>query len=119
METDGDKRGDEFASGMTEVIRNQKAVQSLFIDLVKAAEQEILVIFPTANSFLREERLGIIRLLSYGAKERGIDIKILTPINDNVQKIIQGIVEETGKQSNKTFHIRAVDATYEETTVST
>jgi signal transduction histidine kinase len=116
MET---REGDEFGFGITEVIRNQKAVQSLFIDIVKAAEQEILLIFPTANSFLREERLGIIRLLSYGAKERGIDIKILTPINDNVQKIVQGIVEETGKQSNENFHIRAVDATYEETTVST
>jgi signal transduction histidine kinase len=119
MEIGVDERGDEFASGMTEVIRNQKAVQSLFIDLVKAAEQEILVIFPTANSFLREERLGIIRLLSYGAKERGIDIKILTPINDNVQRIVQGIVEETGKQSNENFQIRAVDETYEKTTVST
>jgi two-component system, OmpR family, sensor histidine kinase VicK len=116
MET---REGDEFGFGITEVIRNQKAVQSLFIDIVKAAEQEILLIFPTANSFLREERLGIMQLLSYGTKERGIDIKILTPINDNVQKIVQGIVEETGKQSNKNFQIRAVDETYEETTVRT
>src|SRR5215467_640036 len=119
METNRDKRGDESASGMTEVIRNQKAVETLFIDMIKAAEQEILLIFPTANSFLREERLGIMRLLSYGAKECGIDIKILTPINDNVRKIVQGIVEETGKQSNKNFHIRAVDVTYEKTAVST
>jgi two-component system, OmpR family, sensor histidine kinase VicK len=116
MET---REGDEFGFGITEVIRNQKAVQSLFIDIVKAAEQEILLIFPTANSFLREERLGIMQLLSYGTKERGINIKILTPINDNVQKIVQDTVEETGKQSNKNFQIRAVDETYEETTVRT
>jgi two-component system, OmpR family, sensor histidine kinase VicK len=104
---------------MTEVIRNQKTVETLFIDIVKAAEQEILLIFPTANSFLREERLGIIHLLRYGAIERGIDIKILTPIDGEVQKIVQDIVEETGKQSKKNFHIRAVGVTYEETTVST
>src|SRR5215469_9987230 len=104
---------------MTEVIRNQKAVETLFIDMVKAAEQEILIIFPTANSFLREERLGIMQLLRYGAIERGIDIKILTPIDIEVQKIIQGIVEEAGKQSKKNFHIRSVGVTYEETTVST
>jgi signal transduction histidine kinase len=104
---------------MTEVIRNQKAVETLFIDMVKAAEQEILLIFPTANSFLREERLGIIHLLRYGAIERGIDIKILTPIDGEVQKIVQDIVEENGKQSKKNFHIRAVGVTYEETTVST
>lgn len=111
--------GDELALPMTEVIRNQKAVETLFIDMVKAAEQEILLIFPTANSFLREERLGIIHLLRYGAIEHGIDIKILTPIDGEVQKIVQDIVEENGKQSKKNFHIQAVGVTYEETTVST
>jgi two-component system, OmpR family, sensor histidine kinase VicK len=111
--------GAEFALGMTEVIRNQKAVQSLFIELVKTAEQEILLIFPTANSFLREHRLGIISLLSSGAKERGINIKILTPVNREVYKIIQAIEEETRKQSNENFHIRVVDVRYQETTVST
>src|SRR5215472_10915313 len=104
---------------MTEVIRNQKSVETLFIDMVKAAEQEILLIFPTVNSFLREDRLGIINLLKYGAIERGIDIKILTPIDGEVQKIIQDIVEETWKQSKKNFHIRTVGVKYEETTVST
>jgi two-component system, OmpR family, sensor histidine kinase VicK len=104
---------------MTEVIRNQKAVQSLFIDLVKTTEQEILLIFPTANSFLRQHRLGIISLLRSGAKERNVNIKILTPINREVHKIIQAIEEETRKQSNENFHIRVVDVTYEETTVST
>ena len=104
---------------MTEVIRNQKAVETLFIDMLKAAEQEILLIFPTANSFLRQERLGIIHFLRYGAIERGINIKILTPIDGEVHKIVQSIVEETGKQSKKRFHIRAVGVTYEETTVST
>jgi len=84
---------------MTEVIRIQKAVETLFIDMIKAVEQQILVIFPTANSLLREERHGIIHLLRYGAIERGIDIKILTPIDGEVHKIIQDIVEETRNQS--------------------
>ena len=90
--------GDELALPMTEVIRNKKAVETLFIDMVKAVEHEILLIFPTANSFLREERLGIIHLLRCGAIEHGTDIKILTPIDGEVQKIIQDLVEETGKQ---------------------
>jgi two-component system, OmpR family, sensor histidine kinase VicK len=104
---------------MTEVIRDRKAVQSLFIDIVKSAEQEILLIFPTANSFVRQQRLGIISLLRYSAKERGINIKILTPIDGDAQKIVQDIVEETEKQSNENFHIRVVGVTYEESTVNT
>ena len=104
--------------GRTEVIRNRKAVQRLFIDIVKSAEHEILLMFPTANSFLREQRLGIIPLLKCVVK-RGINVKILTPINGDILQIIQSIVEEIGKQAKKSFHLRAVDVTYQESTVNT
>ena len=77
METEADKRGGEFALGSTEVIRNRKEVQRLFIDIVKSAEHEILLIFRTVNSFLREQRLGIISLLKYDSIERGVNIKLL------------------------------------------
>ena len=48
-----------------------------------------------------------------------MNIKILTPINDDVQKIVQGIVEEIGGQAQKNFHVRDVDVTYEKSTVTT
>jgi len=119
LENGVDKRGGEFSLGSTEVIRNRKEVQRLFIDIVKSAEHEILLIFPTVNSFLREQRLGIISLLKYGTIERGVNIKILTPIIDDVQKSVQGIVEEIGGQAQKNFQVRAVDVTYEGSTVNT
>ncbi|HZI69944.1 MAG TPA: hypothetical protein VFD60_02175, partial [Nitrososphaeraceae archaeon] len=46
--------------GSTEVILSPLRIQELFIDLVKSAKQEILLILPTTNSFLREHKLGII-----------------------------------------------------------
>lgn len=113
------EKGREFALGRTETIRNRNAVQKLFIDVVKSAEHEILLIFPTVNSFLREQRLGIIPLLKIGALERGINIRILTPINNDVQKIVQAILEEGGEQVKKNFLLRAVDVTHEESTVNT
>lgn len=63
--------------------------------------------------------MGIISLLKYDSIERGVNIKILTPINDDVQKIVQGIVEEIGGQAQKNFHVRDVDVTYEKSTVTT
>ena len=51
--------------------------------------------------------------------ERGVNTKILTPINNYVQKIVQGIVEEIGGQVQKNFEVRAVDVTYETSTVNT
>lgn len=51
--------------------------------------------------------------------ERGVNIKILTPINNDVQKIVQGIIEEIGGQEKRNFEVRAVDVTYETSTVNT
>jgi len=94
-------------------------VQRLFIDIVKSTEHEILLIIPTTNSFLREQRLGIIPLLKDGVAERGINVKILAPINDDVLQITQSIEEEIGEQAKKRFHLRAVDVPYQESTVNT
>jgi len=94
-------------------------VRRLFIDIVKSAEHEILLITPTTNSFLREQRLGIIPLLKDGVMKHGINVKILTPVNDDVLQIIQSIAVEIGEQAKKRFHLRAVDVPYQESTVNT
>ena len=54
-------------------------VQTLFIDMIKSAENEVLLLLPTVNAFLREQRLGIIQLLNQGAAERAVRVKILVP----------------------------------------
>src|SRR5206468_3786978 len=94
-------------------------VEDLFIDMVKSAEHEVLVIFPTINTFLREQSLGIIQLLKYGVAQRGIVVKILTPINDYVLKVVQGLVEEIGELAKKNFYVRALGDTYEEPSLNT
>src|SRR2546423_6271384 len=69
--------------GSTEVILGPLRIQELFIDLVKSAKQEILLILPTTNSFLREHKLGIIQLLKQVASisEYNVNVRILTPTN--------------------------------------
>jgi two-component system, OmpR family, sensor histidine kinase VicK len=52
-----------IVSGSTEVVQIPSRTKELFIDLIKSAKQEVLFLFPTVNSFLREERIGIIQLL--------------------------------------------------------
>jgi phosphatidylserine/phosphatidylglycerophosphate/cardiolipin synthase-like enzyme len=48
--------------GLTEIIDDPSRTQKLFIDLVKSAKSEILLILPTINAFLREHRIGVIDL---------------------------------------------------------
>ena len=47
--------------GITEIIDNPLRTQELFINLVKSAKSEMLLILPTINAFMREHRIGIIQ----------------------------------------------------------
>ena len=54
---------DNIDLGTTEIIDNPSKTQALFIDLIKSAKFEILLILPTVNAFLREHRIGALQLL--------------------------------------------------------
>lgn len=78
-----------------ETIRDPVEIQMVAFEHVNSAKEEILTVFSTANAFLRQERAGAIELLQKAA-ERGIRVKILTPINEFVKDII--IQKILGKQ---------------------
>jgi histidine kinase/DNA gyrase B/HSP90-like ATPase/phospho-acceptor domain-containing protein len=76
-----------------ETIRDPVEIQMIGFELVKSAMEEILIIFSTSSAFLRQAHAGAIELLEEAA-ERGIKIKILTPLhksskNEIIQKISQ------------------------------
>jgi two-component system, OmpR family, sensor histidine kinase VicK len=74
------------------IIRNPVEVQKLAFDLLKSAEDEILIIFSTANAFHRQEKAGSIELLTEIASKKGsINIKIMTPIDDKLKDIKKGL----------------------------
>jgi two-component system, OmpR family, sensor histidine kinase VicK len=106
--------------GSTEVILGPLRIQELFVDLVKSAKQEILLILPTTNSFLREHKLGIIQLLKQVASisEYNVNVRILTPTNDAIEKILKNMTlttttttaaAEEQKKENEKFDIRRID----------
>ena len=116
----------DISLGLTEIIDNPLKTQELFINLVKSAKSEVLLILPTINAFMREYRIGIIQLfkelstspqttptqrrksipdisVSEGnqvkeeeEEERSaINIRILTPTNDAIDKIIEEMKSTT------------------------
>ena len=106
--------------GTTEIIDKPSKTKALFIDLIKSAKFEILLICPTVNAFLREHRIGAIQLfkeLSVGAgsdldhnageseseereKIKRVNIKILTPTNDLVNRIIDELTTVTDDKND-------------------
>src|SRR5919197_5212505 len=109
--------------GKTEIIQSPKDIQQLFINMVKSAKHEVLLVLPSINSFLREERIGIIELLKQAAVategSNSINVRILTPTNYTIEKKLQEIAvggkQEEQEQKKKSFDIRHIDVeSYEE-----
>jgi two-component system, OmpR family, sensor histidine kinase VicK len=82
--------------GRTEVIQSPNDIQQLFINMVKSAKHELLLLLPSINAFYREERIGIIELLKQVAeREQRVNVRILTPTNDDIEEKLHNIVSET------------------------
>jgi signal transduction histidine kinase len=108
---------DNIVLGITQVIDSPLRTQELFLDLIKSAKHEVLLLMPTVNAFIREYNMGAIRLLkelaySYvrqpqkassasASKRKNIQepttrkgrmsIRIITPTNDTINKIINNM----------------------------
>ena len=97
--------------GSTEIIQNPLKIKELLINLIKSATEEILLILPTTNAFIRKERIGIIQLLKQVAEgERKVNVRILTPTNDIVEKIIHTILGKSNdRQTKKRPNIRRIE----------
>ena len=74
-----------------EVIPSSSRAQERYIDIVKTASKEILWIFPTANAFVRQDKMGAISLAIRAAQERNVKVRILLPVNDFVEQKIQQV----------------------------
>ena len=109
--------------GRTEVIQDPKEVQHLFINMIKLAKHELLLVLPTINAFYRQERIGIIELLKQAAeRDHSLNVRILTPTNDAIEKKLLTIEsgneqrDHDGRESNrqqlknkKSFDTRHID----------
>lgn len=105
------KREEEDAIlGSTELIQNPLSIQTLFIDIIKSAKYEVLLLLPTVNAFLREQRLGIFQLLKQGAMDHDVRAKILVPDDPLIEKSQRDLVAYTtteGEERKNNFEFRS------------
>jgi len=88
--------------GKTEVIQSPEDIQQLFINMVKSAKYEVLLVLPTLNAFYREERIGIMELLKQAAeREHRINVRILTPTKDTIEDKLQNMISASQQRDNK------------------
>jgi two-component system, OmpR family, sensor histidine kinase VicK len=90
------KQVEEGVESDIEVIQNPDRTEELYWDIVKSAEKEILLILPTANAVIRQEKMGIIKSLAEATKSRNIQVRILMPkVNLSRLRHHHTIIEES------------------------
>src|SRR5919106_1299714 len=62
-----------------EVIRNPAKTAKLYLDLIRNAAREILLIFPTTNAITRQNSIGALQLLKDAAKQNKVNVRLLVP----------------------------------------
>ena len=76
-----------------EVIPSSTRAQEIYLNIVKSAAEEILWIFPTANAFICQEKIGVIKLAKQATKQRTVKVRILVPTNHLIEQKIQQLKE--------------------------
>jgi two-component system, OmpR family, sensor histidine kinase VicK len=114
--------------GKTEIIQSPKKILELFINMIKSAKSEILLMLPTINAFLREERIGAIELLKKSVAEHNVNVRIITPSNDAIEKILQNNTvssiavrkeQQENQKKEKGFEVQRSSIQFKETAMTT
>lgn len=62
-----------------EVIQNPAKTAKLYLDLIRNAAREILLIFPTTNAITRQYSVGALQLLKDAAEQNKVNVRLLMP----------------------------------------
>jgi signal transduction histidine kinase len=97
--------GAEWAD--VEVIPMSSRAKDLYLNLVKKAEKEIIIMFPTTDAFIRQKNMGVIKFSEEAARERNVKIRILMPSH----KSTEDIVRHLKKNYAESIDIRYIEKT--------
>ena len=86
------------------VIHNPSLALDLYLDTVSSAKWEILLIFPTTNAFIRQQRTGVFHLLREIVKQQKVKVRILMPYHEMTVQTIRDLK----KSADKDVDIRSI-----------
>jgi signal transduction histidine kinase len=80
-------------SADVEVIPLSATARVLYLNLVKKAEKEIIIMFPTTNAFIRQKNIGVIHFSEEAARERNVKVRILMPSHESTEDVVRHLKE--------------------------
>lgn len=80
-----------------ETLKEPSEIQKIIRNLLQSATYEILILFSTVNSFYRAKRENILEVLKESV-DRGVNVRLLAPIEDAIKEISENKSKERRKQ---------------------
>jgi two-component system sensor histidine kinase VicK len=97
-------------SPFIETIRDPVEVQMVAFSHMQSAKNEILIIFSTANAFYRQLVIAGGMRLCKEAAERNVKIRILTPRDGRIDKIVQELLQDQqAEEQERRIDIRYIE----------
>jgi len=73
--------------------------------LAKSVEKEALVLFANSKAIIRADRLGVLDSLVNASKNKGVLVKIISPITEENAQIVEKICESSRYQDSQWWQI--------------
>ena len=78
-----------------EVIPSAARAREIYLEALKKAQRNIMIVFPTTNAFLRQHKMGVVQLAKEAAEQRNVRIKILMPRHESTKQLVRRLTERT------------------------
>jgi signal transduction histidine kinase len=88
------EKGDEPT--IIEVIHSSSRAREIYLNLVRGATKEIMMVFPTPKAFARQERIGAIQAIRDAVNCRNAKARILIPVKDGNGDTLEHLPGEAG-----------------------
>ena len=92
-----------------DIISRSNNVRNLYIDLLKSAKKEIMLIFPTTNAFLRHHKIGVTDAMLESSTNKNMPVRVLMPKNGFAIQTIDLLKKEKYVINNNKFGIRHIE----------
>ena len=97
-----------------EIIPMSSRAKVLYLNLVKEAEKEIIILFPTTNAFLRQNTIGAVPLAKEVSQRRNVSVRVLMPKHESTEQLVQKF---TDKEEEGHINLNNIDVRYIEQTI--
>ncbi len=89
-----------------EVFQDTSRTREVYLNLVKEAKKQILLLFPTPKAFSRQSKIGAIELAEKAARERNVRVRILMP---TVYRVIDNTKPKTILDQSRNIDVRYIE----------